>query len=266
MDSAALRSWLFATERYLKVTKTSPDLWVLIASSFLSKHAALWFESWYRQQNINDDPTAFIPWEVFGEAMKTTFLPPNHHQHMRARLDALRQTGSLADYIYEFRNIRLELQISDEEALHAFVRGLKQMTQMQVRALDPETTEKAIAMADRLENAYQSSRRTAATPGPRMLHKPSYATALIPGRPFDSQLSRSMAPVARPPTGNTGPTPMILDQVTTRLYPTAEQRETMKTKGECFRCGRQGHIGAMCPSFPSRVYSITTESKKEQDE
>lgn len=269
MDSAALRSWLFATERYLLVTKTSRDLWVLIASSFLTKHAALWFEAWFRSRMYKENAPAFLTWEEFATTMRTTFLPPNHDQHLRSRLDALVQSGRVSDYIFEFRNIQLELNMNDAEAIHAFVRGLRPMTQMQVRARDPGSLDDAISLADRLEDAYQATRRSFP---PRSLPISSSTPRTLPKQSsYTSAASRkdlTTPTMSRPVTYNTsGPTPMIVDNVTTKLRPSDEQREGMRRRGECFRCGKYGHIGARCPSFPNRVYSLdSTEQGKEKDE
>lgn len=53
---------------------------------------------------------------------------PNHERRLRVQWANLKQGKSLPDYISDFRALRLQLKVTQAEALDKFVRGLKPNT------------------------------------------------------------------------------------------------------------------------------------------
>lgn len=282
-DSAALRNWIFASRRYLQLVGASQDEEVLVASTYLEGKASLWFQTWY-DVALASSSTAFVAWDVFVAALRSAFSPPNHQYHLRERLANLAQKGSLADYVAEFRGIRLELEISDSEALDRFIRGLRPYTQGQIHLYAPETVIKAIEIADKIEASYLASRRAAAphTPsrlsaGPSRLAygvgatvppraSPVPRTAMTNYATAMPSSSSSRAGAVNPgvyPGG--GPAPMAIDAARP-VKLTNEERERLRAQGSCFRCRRPGHFAPACNAFADRrVLSSSVEDDQAKE-
>ena len=127
-DMQVLNSWIFSMRRYLKVTGTKDSLWVEIASTYLVGAANTWYETWsppvlarlVQQTAEASRHAVFIPWDTFVDAISHAFQPPDHYHQLRDDWYDLKQTGSMAQYIQEFRAIHLQLAITEEEALDKF--------------------------------------------------------------------------------------------------------------------------------------------------
>ena len=155
-EMQVLNSWVFKMERYLRITVTKEEQWVDIASTYLEGTANTWYESWYPQVMRNARAAApeksqhgvYITWEMFVLNLRQAFQPPNHHEHLRNKWYNLKQTGTVAQYVHEFRELRLQLETSEDEALDKFKRGLKFQTRKEVIIRRPSTVEEAIQIAD----------------------------------------------------------------------------------------------------------------------
>ena len=127
-EMQVLNSWVFKMERYLRITATKGELWVDIASTYLDGAANTWFETWHPEVIAHAMAAApeasqhavYIPWDIFVPNLKQAFRPPNHHEHLRSKWYDLKQTGSVAQYVHEFRELRLQLATSEDEALDKF--------------------------------------------------------------------------------------------------------------------------------------------------
>ncbi len=72
---------------------------------------------------------------------------------VRSKLKVIRQVGSFDNYLNEFRTLMTEAEMSNEDLIEEFIRGLKKMTRLQLTAQYPATINEAIQMAGRLEQS-----------------------------------------------------------------------------------------------------------------
>ena len=72
---------------------------------------------------------------------------------VRSKLKVIRQVGSFDNYLNEFRTLMSEAEMSNEDLIEEFIRGLKKMTRLQLTAQYPATINEAIQMAGRLEQS-----------------------------------------------------------------------------------------------------------------
>jgi hypothetical protein len=73
--------------------------------------------------------TIFGTWENFTQELKDEFKLSTFQQDLRQRIQRLRQQGSVADYIVEFRKLMGQVvDMSEFDRLHAFLNGLRNGT------------------------------------------------------------------------------------------------------------------------------------------
>jgi hypothetical protein len=179
------------------------------------------------------------------DGLKQAFQPPNHHQHLRDSWFKLKQTGSVAQYVHEFRALRLQLMTSDDEALDKFVRGLKFNTRREVMIRNPDTVEEAIRIADRFD---------------MVITHDSVPLGGVPG---------PLTPVT-----STGVQPMELDRITIgvpgKKLSTGEI-ERLKAARACFYCYKPGHMAKDCrlkkrqQPITSRVAVVTEQDGRDHE-
>ena len=66
----------------------------------------------------------------------------------------------MAQYVHEFRALRLQLPTTEDEALDKFVRGLKFQTQRELLIRGPTTVDEAIQLTDRFDTAVSRTQPT----------------------------------------------------------------------------------------------------------
>jgi hypothetical protein len=232
-DTQLLESWIFVVNRYLRLSKTEPELKVDIASTYLGGHANTWFQHWYPialevihnhpDSNYSQHAPRYISWETFVDDLRSAFQPPNSHQHLRDQWFNLSQKGTVAEYVSAFRALRLQLETTEDEALDKFIRGLKYNTRKEILVRGPNTVDEAIKMADR------------------------YDTAAFPP-PF-ARLDSRPRPHYNPTANWQGPAPMEIDTMTGKSLGKLDDatRESLRLSGSCFRCRQKGHIAKFCP-------------------
>lgn len=155
-----------------------------------------------------------VTWAAFYEALTLEFQPINTTKIARDKLAELRQRNSVQAYVFEFRNVVAEVpNMSEEEKVDKFIRGLKEKTRQEVDIRDPKSLEEAIRIADRYDTiSFQNHRKAI----------PKY------------------------PVNNNNTTPMDIDNIGVN-----ERKHTTVRKegpGPCFICGKVGHFKNQCPS------------------
>ncbi|GAA5813150.1 hypothetical protein MFLAVUS_006621 [Mucor flavus] len=118
-------------------------------------NARLWY---YRmaQRSSHD----LSDWEVFKVNMDMEFKPKFTLQSTRDRLFNLKQTSSVQHYIKEFQDVLLELDITEDEAMDKFARGLKDRARAHILLKDPLDLESMFHCARTFESATQYGRST----------------------------------------------------------------------------------------------------------
>src|SRR5579871_590674 len=214
----AVDNFLFHMEQYFTLGTLPADLWVAHAIPFLEGDAA----TWWRSLRVADPRT--ITWAAFADQVRATFKPADGDRMARQKMARLRHTGLLSTYVGEFRTTRLQIaNMSADDELDAFLRGLRHDLQLQVELAEPATTADAIAKAERLDHVLTRTRDVWDKYVPAQGRQP---------RP---------APVGQTPDTAV---PMELDA----LNPLSErERQALIRSGRCFCCRCVGHMANNCP-------------------
>ena len=213
----SIGSWIFQVENFLNGHPGISDKQgITYASALLEGEAATWWQA----QSL--DRTTFKElrnnWSRFKEAITDYFTPVNSKKQARDRLAALRQTSSVRTYATEFRKVILEIgNISEDEKLDRFVRGLKFSVRKEVELREPQTVTEAIGISERYDSL-------------------SFA------------LSRARVPFF-PPKANLGSTEHVPMEINRIKIPklTEELKIKLRQEGKCFFCRKEGHMISECP-------------------
>ena len=235
-NANVIASWIFMVTNYTTTRYPNDDRSQVIALSMLLKDAAL---NWFRTIHI---VTPFTTVASVCEALKMEFYPVNQERRLKEQLHSLTQTSSVDNYTDKFRAIRLQLDLSDEDARDYFIRGLRDRTRLEVEYKDPSTLREAVQMAQRYDDIMyrKSSTKPAAPTTPR-------------------------TPTA---TTTTDDSAMDIDAIDVDInaifQPKPKLTETLKQElraaNKCFFCRRAGHTIADCKT---RESVDSTKAKKD---
>ena len=96
-----------------------------------------------------------ISYEDLEAGLREMFLPHNHQELLRGKLDSVKQRGRLDEYINEFMNVMNQItEMSELDKVHAFKRGLAYKTKAEVGYLAPKTLKSAIEMAQGFDSNF----------------------------------------------------------------------------------------------------------------
>jgi hypothetical protein len=152
-----VHAWLFSLRLALEGSGTPNDRFVAIASSLLQGDAAIWLRSRATSRLAREQPLT-SSWAEFESDVKQQFTNVNEQQRARDRLADLRQTGSVRDYITQFRNVSLQiLDMSAADQLDRFKRGLKDNVRIEVER-DCSTLEECERIAERFDSIHFRAR------------------------------------------------------------------------------------------------------------
>ena len=219
-DKGNLEDWLFKLQTQFAAMPGQPtDLQKInYVASYLTGTALKW---WRLSAAVHTQPGA--TYLAFTQALSTAFAAPNAQQKAREKLDALRQSTSVAAYSAKFRDLLLEVpNMQPAESLHRYVTGLKPGVKQHVLIANPATVDEAMALADRVDQASFGT-RAFAWQG-RSVNARSFVNGPVP-----------MEIAALPP---------VPARVRTKLTP--QEREYLVRNNGCFYCRKLGHTTQSC--------------------
>ncbi|KAJ2316725.1 hypothetical protein GGI00_006944 [Coemansia sp. RSA 2681] len=192
-------------------------------------------ERWITTQYPNPEqlpPPAQLCAELIIRFTNATML-----DRLSAELDALRQTGLIADYANRFQVLVARLHLPDNAELRRkFIRGLKTNGRVQLAMHDPETLVECIRMATRFELAFagalqQSSSRSSASNSRSTFRAHREDNAMDVDAMFTDQAD------------NDDPEVNAIRVKSSR----EEERDQCRQRGLCFKCKKHGHRAFECP-------------------
>lgn len=230
---------------------------VLAVGLLLSGAARDWFRIQSKQEPFTDVADLLT-------RLKRQFLPHNHQRLLRDELARCSQHTTVPDYASRFQNILLQLEdVSREEALDRFLRGLKPQTRVQTLVRDPQSLEEAVRVATTYDAIMFAGRPApdAYVPVPMDLSQVSQATVATTEhsedhlraaaldafiQAFDIRLGGNHRPArSQPPPANPA------RSTPTKLTPAI--RQWCMENAACFYCRQPqaGHTAATCPARPA---------------
>ncbi len=219
-SSGRPETWAFTVDTYFEAARISDPDRVTYVATLLRGPAAVW---WQSHVTTASTLTRITTWEAFKVAFLLQFAPIGNVRHARDRLANCIQAKSVAQYTTEFRMLVLQIpNISPDEQLDRFLRGLKPAMRREVEMREPLDLQTAMNLADRA----------------------------------DTLMYRNPASVARPAAAS-GPVPMDIGAVSSGYKPalarlTPQERERLIKEGRCFKCRQKGHSWANCRPGNSR--------------
>ncbi|OBZ81105.1 hypothetical protein A0J61_10846, partial [Choanephora cucurbitarum] len=245
-------SWIRSVERHQAFYKWNNEQTVLFAVSFLESHA----DNWYRCLKAGPDQPTTLP--DFKDRFLSAFRPGNAYDIARNRLDQLRHTGTIQQYVNEFRAIcLLVLDLNGLEAFDRFMRGFKlgyDHLFAELRAVPTEMRSLDLAFQKAL--TFEASHVRRAAQGQVV----APTTFLSPAVPYADRDD-----------------PMVLDALQSRSYANSHKSGNNSnnykgsTSGQgsrnygngnivCYFCGKSGHIKSKYHRRRAAIQAIDREA------
>jgi hypothetical protein len=233
--------WLFQYEQCARLYNLTDAQKVDHAATYLEGAAATWWRSVALASDRSGTPRP--TWDSFKAQLITLFKPVNASKVARDHLAELKQTGAVFRYNTDFNRLVLEAgNVSADEQLHRYIRGLKPKIRVEVELADPQTVHTAMEKAQRIDTItwyarteYNSSYKS--TPA---FSSNTYAPMDLSALKID--------PKQEPNTVNVMSNNKFRSPNRERYAPpmTKEEYERCRREGLCLKCKKSGHTARFC--------------------
>jgi hypothetical protein len=242
-------SWLFQLNEYFSACGVHNDMErVAYAGSMLRGAACTWWRQ-RRTQAAAGTMADITTWHQFYTELRNQFTLINAVKVARDELAALKQTGAVQGYALKFRDITLQIpDITEQEKLDRFTRGLKPRLQRELAIRDPATLDDAIRMAERIDvvdyNWLQRNTKPVIVESHRSRPEPM-ELGNIEAKPLSAihRYSDNNHPRALRPSLESKPHEIYRKPLTN------EERQYLRKLGACFKCRKTGHAINNCPEL-----------------
>ena len=129
---------------------------VRVASLYLADNGMLWWR--FMLDEARKGSSSYIEtWDEFIQELRNHFYPEHAPQEARSKLHRLEQKGTIQEYVKAFSELKLQIpNLGEEEALGAFMDGLKPWAQLELRRRDVKSITKAISVAESLVDFHKA--------------------------------------------------------------------------------------------------------------
>lgn len=235
-EAATVRLWVLSLDTYFATVNLSDTDQLKFSLTLLRESALLWWNS------LAIKPATFT---AFKDALVDYYQPVSAQLAARDELAHLQQTGSVKAYTDAFKRCLTNIpDMSDNEKVDRYHRGLKRDIRVQVALSRVQTLDAAIEVAERTDEILYGSRRSTALSslnrsGPSVFRSHGPKPMELGAMPAQRQ--------ARPQQQRRTYAQAVTDGE--RRFPrlTPEERQRLRDSGGCFYCRGSGHFTSECP-------------------
>lgn len=162
------------------------------------------------------------------EDLIMNFAHVNKEVSVYEKWDSCRQTGTVHDYYHRLMSLWNERKnLTEEDVIDKFLKGLKPRLQEKVRLQFPTTMDQAFQIAKVFDNQINN-----------ILYHNMIRKGALPNQ---------YGPPTMPKEAVTFPTPMEVDNVFLNKLD-HQQKQDLRLRNACFKCRQPGHIAPNCPT------------------
>jgi hypothetical protein len=214
-------TWVFQVEEIFNARHINEADRIHYAAGLLKDAALQWYHNMIRNIREGRRPP-LKDWNELVKELEYAFQPPHQQQLLRRQLRQLKQTSTVQEYVYRFRNLLGQVtEMSEMDRITYFIEGLKGQTKAKVNYKAPATLEEAIHIAVTYDTA--------------MFDRPSRMETKPNMRRDNNQYKNY--------SESTNTTYMDLSVLDTR-----KNKDELKQKGLCYSCKKHGHRFYECPT------------------
>ena len=241
-DYATLENWISSVDSYFCLTNARPPQIYYYLNTIFTGDAAIWYRYHFKSSQAST-----LEWSTVRAAMRGFFTPPNRDRRLRDQWASLHQTTSVVDYVARFLKLAMQIpNLTEEDILDKFIRGLKQKTRMELELKEPKTIAEAMRLADR----YDSIMFTKTVHLGQKTSKDSAIEYEPGGEPMQLDAlrvstkgkSNSNSPAPKATKDSNATNAPVLKKLT------PEERDQLRNIGACFKCRKTGHMAKECPT------------------
>ena len=224
---------------------------VQVFASFLASPADDWHDAISTSR-----PTLLNSYKLYVAAFRSHYESATHQQDLLGKLDKLCQIGTAADYVSRFVALADQAGIDDITRRDKFFRGLKAEIRhgLSLQVLPTAPFEQITQTAISVDYALSYNARVPLHPGLKGKPGASYT----PSVQYSAHSSHNSNGNSRPPAASSstpsvssGPWPMEIDSVRSRLVKGKLPKEELERRIKnnlCLYCGLSGHAKDLCPT------------------
>jgi hypothetical protein len=143
-NNSNINDWLYMLNDHFDACNITDDRKPKLVGQFLRDTARSFFRAIEGSK---------MDWTELNASFIRKFQSPHHQEELRVKLNNLKQTSSVAEYINRFNSIINQvLDMSDVDKIHKFVSNLSQSVQAHVRLKHPKRLDDAMQEAQDFEN------------------------------------------------------------------------------------------------------------------